>query len=118
MIGFDETSKVIGEFIKQGIGPQDVQFYFVDGNLSNKYKFPASTLEGTKGTLPGSQSPEEFKQALLEIDPKLEDFSYAPEAYDAVIITALAAEAAGNDSGTAIAGKLAEVTGGGTICTT
>ena len=118
MIGFDETAKVMQEFIKQGLGPQDVQFYFVDGNLSNSYDFPAGTLAGTKGTLPGSESPDDFKAALLEVNPDLEDFSYAPESYDATIVLALAAVAAGNDSGTAIASELANVTSGGTVCTT
>lgn len=118
VIGFDETQKIIQEMIKQGVGPQDVPLYLVDGNLSNDlYKqFPKGTMAGTKGTLPGAEASAEFTKALLDINPDLDTFSYAPEAYDAANIIALAAQAAGNDSGTAISANLVAVTGGGTEC--
>ena len=32
-----------------------------------------------------------FNDKLLEIDPKLKDFSYGPQSYDAAMIIALAA---------------------------
>ena len=107
LIGFEESKKVIQELIKQGIGPETVGLFLVDGNLSN-----------TLGTLPGAEAPETFKQELLKVDPKLEDFAYAPESYDAVIVSALGAIAAKDDSGPAIAGKLVEVTSGGEPCIT
>ena len=75
-------------------------------------------MEGTQGTLPGAEASPEFRQALLDVDPKLKDFSYAPEAYDATIIIALAAQAAGNDSGRAIGDTLKQVTADGEKCTT
>ena len=52
--------------------------YFVDGNLSNSYEFPAGLLDGNKGTLPGAEATEDFKQRMLEVNPELEDFSYGP----------------------------------------
>lgn len=120
LIGFDESVKVIQEMIKQGIGPKDVPLYLVDGNLSNTayVDLPKGTMEGTQGTLPGAQASEEFRKKLLEIDPKLEDFSYAPESYDAAVLIALAAEAAGNDSGTAIGDNIKAVSADGEKCTT
>jgi ABC-type branched-subunit amino acid transport system substrate-binding protein len=118
VIGFDETKKIIPELIKQGIGPKQKKIYFVDGNLSNTYTFSPDTLTGIKGTLPGAESSAELQTKLKEVDPKLKDFAYAPESYDAVTLIALAAEAADNDSGTAIASKLVEVSKGGTKCTT
>ena len=35
IIGFDETVKIFTELIKQGIGPNKVKTYLVDGNLSS-----------------------------------------------------------------------------------
>ena len=42
----------------------------------------------------------------------LEDYSYAAESYDAVVLLALASLASGSTTGTDIAGKLQEVSGG------
>jgi ABC-type branched-subunit amino acid transport system substrate-binding protein len=117
LISFDEAKKVVPEMVKQKIDMKKV--YFVDGNLADYSKdFAKGTLTGAKGTLPGVVASDEFKKKLLEVDPKLTEFSYSPESYDAVVLTALAAEAAKDDSGTAIASKLVEVSKGGTKCTT
>lgn len=116
LISFEEATKIVPELVKQGFDMSKV--YWVDGNLSNYGdKFPNGTIEGGKGTLPGVKATDEFQKKLLEIDPKLKDYSYAAESYDAATLIALAAEAAKNDSGTAIASKLMEVSGGGEKCT-
>jgi branched-chain amino acid transport system substrate-binding protein len=104
--------------VNQGIGPQDVPLYFVDGNLSNSYEFPAGLLDGNKGTLPGAEATEEFQARMLEVNPELEDFSYGPESFDAGVLIALAAIAAGDDSGESIAANLVAVSKDGTKCTT
>jgi ABC-type branched-subunit amino acid transport system substrate-binding protein len=119
LIGFEESLKVVQELIKQGIGPDKVQLYLVDGNLSNSlYEgLPEGILEGTKGTLPGSEPSDEFSARVLEVDSELDSFSYAAESYDAVVTMALAAEAAGSDCGVDIASKLVEITNDGTVCT-
>ncbi len=120
VIGFDETVKIIQEMLKQGVGPNDVPLYLVDGNMSNTayVDLPKGAMKGTQGTIPGAQASDEFRQALLDVDPKLKDFTYAPEAYDATILIALAAEAAGNDSGMAIADNIKQVSADGEKCTT
>ncbi len=64
-------------------------------------------MNGVKGTTPGAEAPEDFRAALLEVDPALTDFSYAAESYDAVNLIALAAQAAGSDNGQAIAATAA-----------
>ena len=118
VIAFDETKKIIPELIKQGIGPKTKKIYFVDGNLANYDKdFDKGALEGVKGTLPGVASTDEFKARLLEVAPKLTEFAYAPESYDATILVALAAQAAGDDSGESIASKMQDVSAGGEKCT-
>ncbi len=118
IIGFEETAKVIQAMVAQGIGPQDVPLYLVDGNLSNTLgeDLPDGVLEDTKGTLPGASAPGEFRERVLEIDDSLEEFPYTAESYDAVITTALAAIAAKSDAGVDIARVLPEVTRNGEKC--
>jgi ABC-type branched-subunit amino acid transport system substrate-binding protein len=117
VIAFDETKKIIPELVKQGIGPDKKKIYFVDGNLAGYDKdFPKGTLTGVKGTLPGVVANDDFKARLMTVDPKLTEFAYAPESYDATILVALAAQAAGDDSGASIASKMQEVSEGGEKC--
>ena len=117
VIAFEETSSIIPQLVNtQGFPGSKV--YFVDGNLSNSYEFQPGTLQGAKGTLPGNPADTQFQSRLLEVDPALTDFSYAPESYDAVIVAALAAAQAKDDSGTAIRDNLKSVTEGGEKCTT
>lgn len=120
IIGFDETTKVLAELIKQGLGPNKVKTYLVDGNLSSQaYKdLPANIMKGVKATLPGVLASEDLKTRLLEVDPALTDFSYAPESYDAVVLIALAAEQGGATDGTTIRDNLQAVSAGGTKCYT
>jgi ABC-type branched-subunit amino acid transport system substrate-binding protein len=119
LIGFEESAKVIQSMVSAGIGPQQKPLYLVDGNLGNALgeDLPAGILEGTKGSLPGAEATDEFRNRLKTIDPNLTDFSYAAESYDAVITSALAAVAAESDAGEAIAAELPEVTKNGEKCT-
>jgi branched-chain amino acid transport system substrate-binding protein len=119
LITFNEIVQLAPALINANLGPQVKPWYFVDGNLSNYGdQFPAGTLLGTKGTLPGAEITQEFQQRLLEVDPDLNDFSYAPESYDATILVALAAIAANTDDTVAIRDKMVEVSRGGEKCTT
>jgi branched-chain amino acid transport system substrate-binding protein len=120
LIGFDETAKIIAEMIKQGVGPDNVPLYLVDGNLSSQaYKdLPAGIMAGVKATLPGVLASADLQAKLLEVDPALTDFSYAPESYDAVMLIALAAEQGGATDGTTIRDNLQAVSAGGTKCYT
>ncbi|MDQ3053677.1 MAG: ABC transporter substrate-binding protein [Actinomycetota bacterium] len=118
LIAFAETTNIIPELIANNIGPQDLQVYFVDGNTADySGEFDEGTLEGVRATYPGAELTGDFRQRLLEADPKLKEFTYGPESYDATIVAALAATAAGDDSGESIASKLQEVSVGGTECT-
>ncbi|MBC7591454.1 MAG: ABC transporter substrate-binding protein, partial [Salinibacterium sp.] len=89
--------------------------YFVGlGIADQSADFAAGSLTGATATLPGLDIATlgDFTDRLLGVNPALIDFSYAAEAYDGVILVALAALAAGDTSGAAIAGKLQEVSGG------
>ncbi len=118
LVAFEETTKIIPQLIAKGIGPEDIQIYFVDGNLAD-YSDETFDLTGVKGTLPVSGDPDPaFNDRLLSIDPKLKDFSYGPQSYDAMMIIALAAIQAGDDSGEAIGANIIDVTREGTACAT
>ncbi len=99
-------------------GGDGKQLYFVDGNTSDySADFDEGTLEGVRATYPGAELGDDFKERLLGVDPDLKDFTYGPESYDATIVAALAALAAGNDDGKAIASKMVEVSREGEKCT-
>jgi ABC-type branched-subunit amino acid transport system substrate-binding protein len=122
VIGFEETTKLLQEMIKQGAGPQEIQLFLVDGNISTTaYEdFPAGTMVGVKATVPSGEADlTAFNESLLEVDPDLTDFAYGAQSYDAMMLIALAAQAAGCADGTAIAEFLPEVAGnGGEQCST
>jgi branched-chain amino acid transport system substrate-binding protein len=120
IIGFDETAKIFTELIKQGIGPDKVKTYLVDGNLSSGAyaDLPAGIMKGVKATLPGVFADGSLQERLLGVDPALTDFSYAAESYDAVVLIALAAEQGGATDGMTIRDNLVSVSKGGTKCTT
>ena len=119
LIGFEESAKVIQELVKQGIGPQTKPLYLVDGNLEAKpVQALGEILEGVQGTTPGADAPGDFRKRVLEVDPSLTGFPYAGEAYDATILVALAAEAAGSDDGKSIGSKMVEASKGGEKCKT
>ncbi len=122
IIGFDETTKILTGLIEAGAGPADKNIYGTDGNMGNglaaAFDDPTS-VAGMKGTMPGVDpgTIKEFTDRLLEVDPDLIDFSYGAEAYDAVIITALAALVAHSTDGVEIGAQINDVTRGGEKCT-
>ena len=116
LIAFEETKTIVPALA----GYPSENLYFVDGNLADySADFPAGTLTGAKGTLPGLDTAKlgDFTDRLQtfwqdEGNPELKDYSYAAESYDAVVLLALAAMAAGSTDGADIADKLQEVSGG------
>lgn len=119
LIAFEETTSIIPKLISADVAPADVPTYFVDGNTADyKGKLPDGALEGTKGTLPGNEINQDFKDRLATVDDALKDYSYAGESYDAVVVSALAAIKADNDAGEAIAEEIPGITKDGEKCTT
>jgi branched-chain amino acid transport system substrate-binding protein len=118
LVAFDETKKIIPSLISKGVGPQDVQTYFVDGNTADYSKdFKPGTLKGVKATLPGAELTSDFKSRLLKTNPKLKDFTYGPESYDATTLTALAVISAKSDDPATFGPWIIKDSEGGTACT-
>ncbi|MBX7269931.1 ABC transporter substrate-binding protein [Micromonospora sp. Llam7] len=101
---------------------QQVRLYGTDGNMLNSYpeelQDRANLVDGMKGTTPLTPLPEGFKNRLRSVDSKLTDYLYAAESYDAVVISALAAQLAGSTDPADIAKQIVGVTNGGTRCST
>jgi branched-chain amino acid transport system substrate-binding protein len=129
LITFDEVYTILPELLSQYPGDQ---LYFVDGNLKqfgndDNVELAAGALEGAKGTTPGL-NPATLTEFLTRMDENwqaegnapLSETAYGPESYDATVLIALAALAAGStETGSVIASKLQEVSGGsgdGTKC--
>ncbi|MFI2648610.1 ABC transporter substrate-binding protein [Micromonospora fulviviridis] len=97
-----------------------VRLYGTDGNMQNSYvdalKDRADLLNGMKGTTPLTPLTESFKDRLRTVDPKLKDYLYSAETYDAVVISALAAQLAGTTQPTEIAKQIVGVTTTGQRC--
>jgi branched-chain amino acid transport system substrate-binding protein len=120
VIGFEESAKILTRMNEVKIGPKDKLVFGVDGNMGNALgeSVGAGILEGMKGTTPLTKVGPEFEGRLKAVDPGLIDFNYAGESYDAVVISALAAEFAKSTNGKSIAANINAVTEGGTKCTT
>jgi branched-chain amino acid transport system substrate-binding protein len=115
LITFDQAKSIVPLLTGKGIKP--TQLFLVDGNTSDYSKdFQPGTLKGAQGTIPGTFAKEDFKKALLGIDPALKDYSYAGESYDAVNLISLASEAAKSTKGVDIAKQLKAVSEGGEKC--
>lgn len=120
LIGFSEVAGIVEDLVAAGIGPQQgVALYLSDGAVgqASLRTLPPGTLPGVVATVPGAGPPPAFRTRLLALDPSLHALSYAAEAYDAVVLVALAAEEAHSDAGVDIAAHLQDVSRGGQRCT-
>ncbi len=115
MITFDQFATIAPLAVNAGLTAEN--FYLVDGNTSQWGDEITVSLEGAKGTAPGPELEDDFVERLNEAwtaegNSELEDLLYSAESYDATVLLALAALAAGSVDPADIAAKLAEVSGG------
>ncbi|MFX0538740.1 ABC transporter substrate-binding protein [Ornithinimicrobium sp. Y1847] len=116
LITFDEIKTIAPALNAAGFDTGNL--YLVDGNLADYSEdFDEGLLEGSKGTTPGPDLGDDFRDKLNEAwtaegNNELRDWNYAAESYDAVILAALAAMAADSTEGSDMASKMQEVSGG------
>lgn len=123
IVSYEEFKALAPALMSAGITAD--QLYLVDGNLSDYGSDISVDLTGAKGTKPGPALSDDFTDRLQAAwtgagNDEVKDFTYAAEAYDAVVLVSLAALAAGSTNGADIAAKMSEVSGGegnGTKCT-
>jgi ABC-type branched-subunit amino acid transport system substrate-binding protein len=98
---------------------EGVSLFGTDGVMDNSFgddlKVPG-LLNGMSGTAAIDPLSPAFVSRLKAIDPSLDDFNYAGQAYDAVVITALAAQTARSVNGKTMASYMNGVTTSGTEC--
>lgn len=117
IVSYDEVKKIVPALQKKSFDGSKI--YLVDGNLANfSDQSWAGYLTGAQGTLPGGETDAAFKQRAADLykanyGKDLTEFAYLAESYDAVMLLALAAEQAGNDSGEAIMNNMTSVSTGG-----
>src|SRR5690349_5998011 len=83
---------------------RQVRLYGTDGNMQNsfaaEFEERANLLDGMRGTTPLTPLSDDFKNRLRTVNPKLTDYLYAAESYDAVMVSVLAAQLAGTTTPT------------------
>ena len=104
--------------------PTGVQLFGTDGNmfdaLGAAFKDP-DAISGMVGTTPLTPLTDDFKRRIQSVDPTVNQFVYGAEAYDAVVITALAVTLARTTDPLTVAKYINGVTTlqpGGVECTT
>ncbi|HEY4152429.1 MAG TPA: ABC transporter substrate-binding protein [Pseudolysinimonas sp.] len=111
-----QTKAIITALVKGGFG--GAKLWLTSQNLADySLALPAGQLKGVSGILEGGVSSTAFQAKLKAVDPRINSFQYAPEAYDATILAALAAVLAHDDAGIRLAGQLRAASIGGIKCT-
>ncbi|GAB3527861.1 ABC transporter substrate-binding protein [Arthrobacter monumenti] len=105
-----EARTVLEQLTASGIAPSTL---FLGSAATGNYheELPAGALKGSHGILAGSMPSTPFQRRVLTVNPDLEHLTFAAEAYDAVILAALAAADADDDAGASIAAHLLAVSG-------
>ncbi|TCK45841.1 amino acid/amide ABC transporter substrate-binding protein (HAAT family) [Leucobacter luti] len=119
MVSYVEAKQAIPELAAQGFDLS--KLYLVDGNTVPYPEFDAGLLEGAQGTTPGRTVDADFEKALVAASSDAsKSLNFAPEAYDAVMLVALAAQKGGAADTETIVANLHAVSGsdGGETCST
>jgi ABC-type branched-subunit amino acid transport system substrate-binding protein len=112
----DQNKAVITALTAAGLG--GARLWLVGENVVDySHALPAGTLANANGILAGAAADAAFTARVKSADPAASNMLYAPEAYDATILAALAATVAKDASGAGIAGRLEDVSKGGITCT-
>ena len=117
LVSYVEAKQAIPELAAQGFDLSNL--YLVDGNTVPYDEFDEGLLEGAQGTTPGRSVEGDFEERLLETsEDAAQSTSFAPEAYDAVMLVALAAQRGGSADTETIRANLHAVSGaeGGETC--
>ncbi|MBB4931044.1 branched-chain amino acid transport system substrate-binding protein [Lipingzhangella halophila] len=118
VVAFEEGTQLLGDLLEAGVSAEDL--YVTDG--MNDPEIGASIDEDNPEVVAGmtaaapSADNQEFQDRLQEHDPDLDVFQFAPQVYDCVVATALAAEQAGSTDPTEYVDSMTEVTQNGTEC--
>jgi branched-chain amino acid transport system substrate-binding protein len=112
----EQNKAVITALAAAGLG--GAKLWLTGENMADySQALPAGALTGVKGILAGAGSDAAFTARVKAADPAAGSMVYAPEAYDATVLAALAATVAGDASAPSVAARLTDVSKGGIKCT-
>lgn len=115
-----QTQALITQLVAAGYG--GAKLWLTSQNLADySQALPSATLAGlagASGLLEGADASAAFQAQVKAADPSVGSFQYAPEAYDATILVALAATLAHDDAGLRVAAQLQAASIGGIKCAT
>lgn len=117
IVSYDESKKLLPALQAKGFSGGNL--YLVDGNAVDYSKETyASYLNGAKATVPGKALADAFKKRAAAAYKKytgktLVDYVYSESTYDAVVLAALAAQAAKDATGPAIKAQITEISKAG-----
>lgn len=122
VIGLEESVALVEDMHEQGIGPSAFPVYGVDGNTHavGELASDPAIVNGFVGVEAAVATTFLF-DFTQQVDDRADTagvYTFAPETYDAIIITALATEIAGTDEPSAVAAQINDVTRGGVQCST
>lgn len=111
----EQNKAVITALTAAGLGKE--RLWLIGGNLADySQALPAGTLVGARGVIEGAEPGKAFQDRVKSVGASVTDFRYAAEAYDAVMLAALAAVVAGSDNGVSVARTLVDASSGGIKC--
>jgi ABC-type branched-subunit amino acid transport system substrate-binding protein len=111
----EQNKAIIAALTEAGLGKE--KLLLTGGNLADySQALPAGMLVGARGVIEGAEPDQAFRDRVKSVGNAVTDFRYAPEAYDAVMLAALAAIVAGSDNGRAVARSIGDVSAGGIKC--
>ncbi|WP_035769766.1 ABC transporter substrate-binding protein [Arthrobacter castelli] len=110
LVAREQAREALRWLVETGVDPAAV---FLGSGATAAFggDFADGALGGVHGVLAGGVPDNEFQGRLLKLAPDLGHMTFAAEAYDAVVLAALAAADAGDDAGSSIAAHLQEVSG-------
>jgi branched-chain amino acid transport system substrate-binding protein len=109
------TRSLITALTSAGLG--GAKLWLTGQNLADySQALKGGLLAGAHGILEGAAVETAFQARLKGARAGLGSFAYAPEAYDAVVLAALAADLAHDDAGKAVAAHLVAASAGGIKC--
>ncbi len=121
VVGFEESKVIFSNLATEGYDFANV--YGTDGNYGLMQPGDEPDIAGAQFSSPGVKASDDFQSRLQDLVKSqgahpLTVFTYAPESYDAVVLTALAALQGGATDGATIRDNLESVSKDGTTCTT
>lgn len=110
-----ETPALLEELLDAGVTADQL---WLGSAAARSYSsdLDSGALEGARGLREGAEVTEEFRARLALADPSLESVRFAPEAYDAVLLAAVAATVLEDEGGLSLATGMPQVAHEGPPC--